>query len=90
MWGRCTLLCAATAAGVWCATCRRRLLRPLDFISLANSIVMSVMLIKMFGSGMAWYDMYPAVLFAGMAVIQLGVMMFKPELHQRFRFQVGV
>lgn len=55
---------------------------------------MSCMLIRTFGtganSGMTWHYQLFMILYGVMNVTQLALLLLKPELYQRYRFQVGV
>jgi hypothetical protein len=70
------------------------LLKTFDLICLSNAVVTSFMLIRTFGtgadSGMSWHYQLPMILYAMMNVTQLGLLLLKPDLHQAYRFQVGV
>jgi hypothetical protein len=71
-----------------------RLLTASDLFCLANAVLTSCMLIRTFGtgsnSGMTWHYQLPMILYGVMNVTQLALLLLKPELYQRYRFQVGV
>lgn len=71
-----------------------RLLKASDLFCLVNGVLTSCMLIRTFGtganSGMAWHYQLFMILYGVMNVTQLALLLLKPELYQRYRFQVGV
>ena len=71
-----------------------RLLKASDLFCLVNGVLMSCMLIRTFGtganSGMTWHYQLFMILYGVVNVTQLALLLLKPELHQRYRFQVGV
>lgn len=69
-------------------------MRLLDFVGLFNSVMLNVMLIRKFGFGtnkpdMLWHFV-PVLLYLTAGLAQLGVLLLRPELHQRHRFGINL
>lgn len=66
----------------------------MDAVGLFNSVMLNVMLIRKFGWGggksdMLWHFL-PVLLYLTAGLVQLAVLTFKPDLHQRNRFAINL
>jgi hypothetical protein len=64
------------------------LLRALDGICLTNSVIVSLLVVEVFGAPMNWLQWLQAVLYGVVSAVQLLVMLWKKDLYQQYRFKV--
>lgn len=62
----------------------------MDYVGLFNAIMFSCAIIKAFFGTWALYQRVQAVFYLTQASVQLLVMHYKPQLYQRYRFQVSL
>lgn len=60
----------------------------LDCICLTNSVVISAVLLRTFGTHMSTFDWFQGCAYAVVSAVQLAVMFNQRDLYQRHRFKV--